>query len=29
VWHWLPEISVLCIMAGLFCLTFAMKTEKR
>ena len=29
VWHWLPEISVLCIMAGLFCLTFAMKTEKQ
>ena len=28
VWHWLPEMSVLCIMAGLFCLTFAMKTEK-
>jgi len=29
VWHWLPELSVLCIMAGLFCLTFAMKTRKR
>ena len=29
VWHWLPELSVLCIMAGLFCLTFAMKIEKR
>ena len=29
VWDWMPEISVLCIMAGLFFLTFAMKTEKR
>lgn len=29
VWDWMPELSVLSIMAGLFCLTFAMKTEKR
>lgn len=28
VWQWLPEISVLCIMAGLLCLSVAMKTEK-
>ncbi len=28
VWDWMPELSVLCIMAGLFCLTFAMETEK-
>ncbi len=28
VWDWMPEISVLCIMAALFSLTFAMKTEK-
>ena len=27
VWDWMPEISVLCIMAALFSLTFAMKTE--
>jgi len=25
--HWLPEISVLCIMAALFCQAFAMVTE--
>ena len=24
-WTWMPEISVLCIMAGLLCLSFAMK----
>ena len=29
VWDWLPEISVLCIMAALFCQAIAMKTEKR
>lgn len=28
VWDWMPEISVLCIMAALFSLVFAMKTEK-
>ena len=28
VWHWLPEISVLCIMAGLLCLSISMKAEK-
>ena len=27
VWEWLPEISVLCIMAALFCQSAAMKTE--
>lgn len=26
--HWLPEISVLCIMAGLLCLSISLKTEK-
>lgn len=25
VWYWMPEISVLCIMAGLLSLSFAMK----
>ncbi len=25
VWEWMPEISVLCIMAALFSLTFAMR----
>ncbi len=29
VWDWMPELSVLSIMAGLFCLTFAMNCEKR
>lgn len=29
VFHWLPEVSVLCIMAGLFCLTFGLETRKR
>lgn len=29
VWHWLPEISVLLIMAGLLCLSVAMQTKKR
>lgn len=29
VWDWMPEISVLCIMAALFTLTFAMETRKR
>ncbi len=29
VWDWLPELSVLCIMAALFFLTFGMKCEKR
>ena len=28
LWDWMPELSVLCIMAGLFCLTFGMKTEQ-
>ncbi len=28
IWDWMPEISVLCIMAALFSLVFAMKTEK-
>ncbi len=28
VWDWMPEISVLCIMAALFSLVFAMKAEK-
>ena len=28
LWNWMPELSVLCIMAGLFCLTFGMKTEQ-
>ena len=28
VWDWLPEISVLCIMAGLLCLSVSMKAEK-
>ncbi len=27
VWDWMPEISVLCIMAALFCQSFAMKAE--
>ncbi len=29
LWYILPEISVLCIMAGLLCLTFAMKNASR
>ena len=28
LWDWMTELSVLCIMAGLFCLTFGMKTEQ-
>jgi len=28
VWDWLPEISVLCIMAGLLSLSIALETEK-
>lgn len=28
VWDWMPEISVLCIMAGLLCLSIALKTRK-
>lgn len=28
LWTWLPEISVLCIMAGLLCLSFAMEKQK-
>lgn len=28
VWYWMPEISVLCIMAGLLCLSVSMKTTK-
>lgn len=28
VWQWMPEISVLCIMAGLLCLSFALQTER-
>lgn len=27
VWDWMPEISVLCIMAGLLSLSIALKTE--
>lgn len=27
VWEWMPEISVLCIMAALFSLTFAMRRD--
>lgn len=27
LWDWLPEISVLCIMAALLCLSFAMKKQ--
>ena len=27
-WDWMPEISVLCIMAALLCQAFAMKTER-
>lgn len=27
VWYWMPELSVLCIMSGLLCLSFAMKAE--
>lgn len=27
VWDWMPEISVLCIMAALFSLTFAMQQK--
>lgn len=26
--HWMPEISVLCIMAGLLCLSVALETKK-
>lgn len=29
VWHWLPEISVLCIMAGLLFLSIGLETKKR
>lgn len=29
VWQWMPEISVLCIMAALLCLSIGMKAEKR
>jgi hypothetical protein len=25
VWYWMPEISVLCIMAGLLCLSISLK----
>ena len=28
VWQWMPEISVLCIMAGLLCLSVSLETEK-
>ena len=28
VWYWMPEISVLCIMAGLLCLSIGLKAEK-
>lgn len=28
VWEWMPEISVLCIMAGLLSLSFAMNTKQ-
>lgn len=28
VWDWMPEISVLCIMAGLLCLSVSLKTQK-
>ena len=28
VWDWMPEISVLCIMAALLCVSIAMRTEK-
>lgn len=28
VWDWLPEISVLCIMAALLCLSVSLETEK-
>lgn len=27
VWYWMPEISVLCIMAGLLCLSVSLKAE--
>lgn len=27
VWEWMPEISVLCIMAGLLSISFAMETK--
>lgn len=29
VWYWMPEISVLCIMAGLLCLSIGLKAKKR
>jgi len=28
VWYWMPEISVLCIMAGLLCLSIGLDTKK-
>lgn len=28
VWDWMPEISVLCIMAGLLCLSVSLKTTR-
>ena len=28
VWYWMPEISVLCIMAALLCLSVSLKTKK-
>ena len=28
VWYWMPELSVLCIMAGLLCLSVSLKTTK-
>ena len=28
VWDWLPELSVLCIMAGLLSLSVSLKTER-
>lgn len=28
VWEWMPEISVLCIMASLLCLSVSLETEK-
>jgi len=28
VWDWLPEVSVLCIMAGLLCLSVSLEAEK-
>ena len=28
VWYWMPELSVLCIMAGLLCLSISLETIK-